>query len=114
MKLNKLQAQNLDELLKLCVDYIRQRRTKCFVGWNMCFYPVIFPSDPTTIREVLTATNVPKNNGVTGSYRMIRPWIGKLYCKVSYCHIGIYLAKIMTTAVTFKTVFLIKKNENKN
>ncbi|XP_045171819.2 cytochrome P450 4B1-like isoform X3 [Mercenaria mercenaria] len=69
-------AHTLDEVKHLLLEFMDKASPKWFVAWLLFIKPGIFPASPDILRQVLSATNVPKRHGLAGPYRMFSAWAG--------------------------------------
>ena len=81
-----VQVSRPEDLFRLVIDYVHRASPRWFSAWNMFLYPFVFPADPGTMREVLTAIDVPKNIGIDGGYRMMRGWLGNCLMSNKFEH----------------------------
>lgn len=65
--------KGLTEFMQL---YIEKTSVKWFYAWNAFLYPILKIVHPQSFKAVLTLNNIPKNHGIAGPYRYVRPWLG--------------------------------------
>jgi hypothetical protein len=70
------QGHTLDQIKQLFVDFLDRNSPKWFTTWLLFIEPGLYPASPDVLRQVLTATGVPKRHGWAGPYRMFSAWVG--------------------------------------
>lgn len=63
------------DFMKISSKFVQEYRPRLWVSW-VFIYPSVFVCHPSTLKQVLQASNVPKNASTSGAYRMLKPWLG--------------------------------------
>ena len=64
-------------MLEIFQGFVEKTSVKWFHAWNACFYPCLQLVHSQSMKAFLTQNDIPKNHGLAGAYRIMRPWLGK-------------------------------------